>query len=168
MAFREKILVGVMVVALFYGGYTLLDFDKSPQTGPAAPEDTQAKTIALSALRIASQARLNGLELYVLETALDAKGRNPFHRLEAIAQEPSHSPQPIDIIPDFVYHGFVDMQGASLLVVINGREYQAGDQLEYLGYYLAKADKDAVLIQRRSPSGVVTWSGVVKLDTSGW
>lgn len=155
MAFREKILVGVMIAAVAYGGYTLLDFEKSTHTGPAAPQDTQAKAMALSALEVATQSRLSGLEWYILETALDSKGRNPFQRLEAMVQEMEARPDN-DARPVFVYGGFLETEGLRL-ALINGRAYAEGEYLKEPGYVLLQIREASVVVAHQLPSGVETW-----------
>ncbi|WP_028571480.1 hypothetical protein [Desulfonatronum lacustre] len=169
MALREKILVGLMLAAVLYGGYVFLDSRRTSAPAPMVQEASPADAVAQSALDIASRSRLDSLEWYILETALDSRGRNPFQRLEDVVLEQEPAPQRgEESFPEFIYQGFVNIAGQDLFVVINGREYQTGDQLDKLGYYLAETHEDAVVIQRRTPSGAVTGTLVVDLEGASW
>jgi hypothetical protein len=179
MAFREKLLVGLMVVVLLYGGYVvflegdsaIIPFSRPDQPATLGTAAEQAQTLANTALETAAQSRLSDREWYILETALAFEAPNPFHRLETVVREQEPEPAPQrreDAFPEFIYQGFVDIAGQDLFVVINGREYQAGDQLDTSGYYLAQASEDAVVIHRRTPSGTVTGTEVVELEGVGW
>ena len=156
MAIREKILVGLMISALLYGGYTLVDFErKTPPTTDV--QDTQVAAMALTALETATESRLTNLEWYILETALDTRGRNPFQRLEAMVREASRQDQPQDATrPTFVYEGFLQTEGTRL-ALINGRAYAEGEHLKEHGYVLLRIMERSVVLAQNSPSGVETW-----------
>ncbi|WP_045222676.1 hypothetical protein [Desulfonatronum thioautotrophicum] len=166
MAFREKLLVGLMIVALLYGGYAVfLDGDSTiiPITGTdqSAPPDAaavQAQALANTALETAAQSRLSNREWYILETALAFQAPNPFHRLEAVVREPVREEQPQEDMtrPKFVYEGFLETDGLRL-ALINGRAYAEGEQLKESGYVLLRISERSIDLAHISPLGKETW-----------
>lgn len=164
MALREKILVGLMLAAVLYGGYVFLDSRRTGDPAPTVQEASPAGVIAQSALDIAAQSRLDSLEWYILETALGTRGRNPFQRLEDAVQETIREGPALDAArPVFVYEGFLETEGL-LLALINGRAYAEGEYLKEPGYVLQRIMDKSIILVHRSPAGAETWREEIYLE----
>lgn len=178
MTGREKLLVGVMTLALVYAGYVFVLQD--PMHHELVQNEDQGvdvAQIAQTALATVARSRLTDIEWAILTTNLDFEVRNPFRYLERpIEAEPETAEDARTLeegLPMFVYQGFVEIFGQGLFVVINGREYQAGEQLAlenktYSGFYLSEAFTDFVIIERRNHDGTVIGSMAVELTGPSW
>ena len=138
MSKREKGILIVMVVALLYGGYSLLA--PSPETSePAVAEQTlsDVETFVLGVIAELPLFSLNKTERYTIATAAEPWAGNPFLQ---VTLEKDKAPEKLSATvpePDIplVYSGFIEL-GDRRLAILNGREYEPGDALDISGYVL--------------------------------
>jgi hypothetical protein len=133
MTNREKIIVGMAVLAVAYGAIEIL----MPRAKPAAPVQTSKGLEGLTAFisKVADAARggLGDANASIIQKAEAAWKQNPFLKIarpqpsaSVSAEAPKGKPRPA---PSLAYSGFIDV-GERRLAIINGLEYETGDRLE--------------------------------------
>lgn len=136
---REKIITGLALAAVLYGGYALL-------TGGSGPENRQGKTGDLAGFvaqvsERTGKNRLSEAELHTILKAAEPWKENPFlrGRERDFMSAASEDTGPRDGKKEgaFVYSGYIEIAGKKI-AIINGVEYEAGDKLEEEGYVLRK------------------------------
>lgn len=157
MSTREKVLVGLMVVALLYAALELLYFlsDESPsgRQGPGFDTESARDLSAKEAQRLA-ESDLETIHAHVLRAAMREAAKEPFQprpdylletdEAEDFTAEESKG-RKMDS-PRFVYSGYLEM-GRIRMAVINGIEYRAGDELEDADYMVIDIKPEKVLLQ---------------------
>ena len=144
MSKREKILVGLSLVAVIYGIY--IWFLSSPQQATTAFGDNDQKALKAFILKVAEKTskRLSKSQAYVLRKAETQWKQDPLIQIEPKAPEEVEDRQEPVLTSEANYTGFLRM-GDKRLAIINGMEYEAGDILE----------PDGFIIRSISPSRVV-------------
>jgi len=137
---RERILLGVMGAAILASAVYLL----WPSAAPPSPEMTPQK---LEESRKAAEAQLQALERVKLsnrEMHAVTNSQEPWPR-DPLAPRPPDPETAVDK-DKFHYTGFVRI-GDRKLAVINGREYQVGEQLETGGFEVVEITPSEVVLQ---------------------
>ena len=145
MSKREKILVGLMVLAVAYGCYVW--FLPSTQQAATVKDDNQQKALNAFIMKVAEKTTtgLSKNMAYVLQKAETKWERDPFVQIEPkVPEEKKESPQPVLTIKK-KYTGFLEM-GDNRLAIIDGMEYEAGDMLEPGGYTIRSISPSRVVI----------------------
>ena len=166
MSKREKIIVGLMVAAALYGGYTFLF---SGSTGGKKKSYGQTQ-VAINAFVADLAKRVQGADTTATDTEILEKSsaewqKDPFlvvKKSGASEDEAAKEPEIIDrgeLTGSFKYSGYMEM-GKSKLAIINGREYEEGDQLAVQGAALKKISAGEVHIYLHAKKGII----VVPID----
>ena len=166
MSKREKIIVGLMVVAALYGGYTFLF---SGSAGGKKKSYGQPQ-VGVNDLVAGLIKRIQGADTTAADTEILEKSsaqwqKDPFlvvKKSRAPEEETEKEPEIIargDLTGSFNYSGYMEM-GKNKLAIINGREYEEGDQLAIQGAALKKISAGEVHIYVDAKKGVV----VVPID----
>jgi hypothetical protein len=139
---REKILLACMGAVGVAAAAVLLWPSSPAQQNQVKLEEVSKGAQALAASM--GRLKLSKVENYILSRAAQPWTVDPFY------------PQPLDTggkgggggqaAPAFVYSGFIDA-GTRKLAVINGTEYQAGEQLESGGYEVVDITADQVVLE---------------------
>lgn len=137
---REKILLGGMGAAILVAAVYLL----WPSSAPRSPEMTpqqlaDSKKAAESQLQSLERIQLSPREIQAVNNAQKPWPRDP------LSPKPPDPEAQVDR-DKFHFTGFVRV-GASSLAVINGREYQVGEQLESGGFEVFEITPEAVVLQ---------------------
>jgi hypothetical protein len=145
MSKREKILVGLMSLAVVYGIYVW--FLSAPQQTASVKGHNQQKLLNAFIIKVAEKTT-TGLPkkmAYVLEKAEAKWERDPLIRIEPkTAAEEEDSQQPV-LSSKVTYTGFLRM-GDKRLAIINGMEYETGDRLEPSGFIIRSISASRVII----------------------
>jgi len=147
MSKREKIIVGLMVVAVAYGVYTL--FLSTPPR-PAATVSGAKELVTLNAFitKVAEKAKtgFSKKQAYILQKAQAAWKQDPLIKIRpqktADEKESGESPK---LKAGILYTGVLQM-GERRLAIINGMEYEAGDKLEPGGFIIRNILPNHVVI----------------------
>ncbi len=152
---REKIILGVMAVAVLYGVYALFFAGGGRKTAAlATPDGPSLQTIVTQAAAKISAADHRKRDALLLKAAAAELSRNPFPRPQADAAalerariEKAKQAQAIlrALAGRFVYSGYLAM-GTHRFAVINGIEYTVGDAIPPEGDVLRQIGPDAVVI----------------------
>jgi hypothetical protein len=157
MTTREKIIVGVMILTVIYGAYTLF-LGGEPTLAPqransdASVGDTQKFVIDVA--QKLQKSAPSEADQYSLEQAGRNWQKDPFLRsVAALTAElepnlpvevPKEKPKPVEK-PDLSYSGFLQM-GAKRMAIINGMEYEEGEMLPVSGYFIRSITPKSVVI----------------------
>jgi hypothetical protein len=157
MTKREKIIVGVMCVAIVYGAYELLGTRGSKKsTAPAAttkvnPEDETRKFVTDMTQKLVAE-RMRTEDQHAVNQASSEWTKDPFIQstapLESKSSGSAPPKQPNDVsiaAPAFAFTGFLQM-GDMQLAIINGLEYAVGDTIGTNGHYVESISPEGVVI----------------------
>jgi hypothetical protein len=145
MSKREKILVGLSILAVVYGLYVW--FLGSPQQAAIADGDKDQKELKAFILKVAEKtaARLSENQTYALQKAQDPWERDPLFQIEPKMPEEVEERQEPVLTTKAIYTGFLRM-GDKRLAIINGMEYEIGDVLEPDGFIIRSISPNRVVI----------------------
>ena len=149
MTTREKIIVALMVLAVAYGGYALF-FEKPP--GPKTLQ-TQAGLDSLNKFitQIAETTKsgLSEGDAYVIQEAESQWYQDPMvtinTKTESEVKEKQEEVQAPPPGVKIVYSGYLQM-GDKSLAIVNGMEYEAGDELIQGGYVIRNISPSRVVL----------------------
>jgi hypothetical protein len=147
---REKVIVILMIVAIAYGIY---DFFLASPSKPIETFDAAMELEELDKLRShvtgeLAKEKISGTEDYVITQAERDWQKDPFLQMKVPQVKPSIKAEAMRVAVDFKYSGFVEL-GAKRTAVINGMEYQTGDELDPGGYMLREISPKRVVIEVR-------------------
>lgn len=148
MSNREKTLVGLMLLAVVYGIYTL--FLASPQQTDGGKGGREQKSLNQFIIQIAQKTNTaaTGDQGYILKKAQQDWQRDPLARIAS--EKSDDADRQWNMLKSaLVYTGFLQM-GDKRLAIINGTEYESGDLLEPGGYVIRRIYPDHVVISARS------------------
>lgn len=136
MSKREQIILIIMGLAILAGGYIFL-FTGSSGTGRVDSEKKlkELNRFVSDVAKSLSRKDLSGKETYVLDRASAKWAKDPFLEKAELSPE-SRKDIEIDtsaIAKSFSYSGYLEM-GNRKLAVINGMEYEIGEELGRAGY----------------------------------
>ena len=146
MTNREKIIVGLMLLVVVYGVYTLF---LSPPPNPGSLRSAKQQT-SLNAFvtKVAEKSKigLSKKQTYIMEKAQAAWKKDPFIQISPQqAKEEKIVDKPAVLTSSILYTGFLQM-GDTRLAIINGIEYEAGDKLEPGGFVIQNIHPNHVVI----------------------
>jgi len=146
MTNREKIIVGLATLALGYGALQLLlpRANVAPVPQPQSMEGLNAFIAKVSDATRAGTAEAGAI---VIQKAEAAWKQDPFLEIQkAKAADPTATrPKETARITGLVYNGFIEL-GSKRLAIINGQEYEAGDQLNPGGFTIKSILPTRVMI----------------------
>jgi hypothetical protein len=145
MSKREKILIGLMLLAVVYGIYAW--FLSSPQQAATLNNNYEQKALKAFIIKVAEKSTtgLSKNQAYVLQKAEAKWKRDPLIQIEPkTSEEEEDSQQPV-LTSKIMYTGFLRM-GDKRLAIINGMEYEAGDRLEPGGFVIRSISPSRVVI----------------------
>jgi hypothetical protein len=143
MSNREKIIIGLMIAAVLYGGFELIFAKRGADRTPAALEDLSGFVAEMGALAAASEGA--GSESYVIEKAAADWKRDPFVPAPMVAEYEAKTSdtgvvgEALKVIQGgelgLTYTGYL-LSGENSLAIVNGLEYEVGETLEMPGGYI--------------------------------
>jgi hypothetical protein len=155
MTTREKIIVGLMCLAILYGAWELVGNrgTAKPTAPPAGNTVDQVRTFVGDLTQKMVAEKVPAEYLYLINQASDQWNKDPF----ILTQEPLSTerksertktePEKISARPTLEYSGYLQV-GTSILAIINGMEYAVGDALTLEGYYVKSVSPRNVVIAR--------------------
>jgi hypothetical protein len=154
MTKREKIIVGLMLLTVVYGIYTVF-FERRGNVGsaPAFSSTNELENLNTFIAKVAetSKAGLSEPDKYIIARAEAEWKQDPLINVELTNQPESEIQKSKAVtkavIPNLKvsYTGFMQM-GDKALAIINGMEYSAGDELEQGGYVVRSITPSQVVI----------------------
>lgn len=136
---REKIMLGGMGAAILASVVYLLWPSSAPPSLEMTPEKlADSRKAAESQLQALERVKLSPREIHAVTNAQEAWPRDP------LAPKPPDPEAQVDR-DKFQFTGFIRI-GDRSLAVINGREYQVGEQLESGGFEVGEITPEAVVL----------------------
>jgi hypothetical protein len=160
MTSREKIIVGLMLLTVGYGVYTVFFEGKggAPEiTTISATKELENLNSFITKVAEASKSGLSEEDKYIIELAEAEWKQDPLIRAELKDRPESEIKKAAQVtkvsIPDLniSYTGFMQM-GDIKFAIINGVEYATGDRLEQGDYILRSITPSRVVIVSTGPS----------------
>ena len=146
MTNREKIIVGLAALALGYGALQLLlpRANVAPVPQPQSLEGLNAFIATVSDATRSGTAEAGAI---VIQKAEAAWKQDPFLEIQKVkAADPTATrPKETVRLTGLVYNGFIEL-GSKRLAIINGQEYEAGDQLNPGGFTIKSILPTRVMI----------------------
>lgn len=137
---REKILLAVMGAAIVVAAGYLFWPSTAPPPSVMTPQQlAESKTAGEAQLQALEKIQLSDREIHAVKNA-----QQPWP-LDPLTVRPPDPEAQVDR-DKFQYTGFVRV-GQMALAVINGREYQTGEQLESGGFEVVEITPEAVVLQ---------------------
>lgn len=155
MTRREKALLGAAAASLIYGvvGFISPWLEETGRIAPDAVRTAQAKDIEEAVRAAVGEDRpepMGAVEARVMALLRERSVREPF--LDSAHLPRTAEPErPVGDDPPFAYSGFLQA-GGKTFAVINGIEYQIGEELAEGEYVLKRATADQAVIARK-PGG---------------
>ena len=138
MANREKIIVLVMIIVVAYGGYSYF----SDTGGKAIVESSkqniaELKKFVVDAATSLSNEYISAADKYIIDQAEKVWPQDPFLQTGALlTSEPFEARAEVTVqTVQISYTGFLQTPD-TLMAIVNGTEYETGDQLSETGYYV--------------------------------
>lgn len=152
MTLRERIIVGLMVATVAYGGYAasrLMIRRSAPDARVDVGRTSDLREFAAAARLSVTATRPRPGEYEVLDKAAAPWKVSPF-------QEWSPPPAPVarpavvaPVVPVFHYTGFV-RQGEMRFAILNGHEYRAGEAVAPGDFMVVSVEPDRVVLAAKS------------------
>jgi hypothetical protein len=138
MAKREKIIILVMLIVVAYGGYAYF-LDSGDKTIVESSKQTIAelKKFVIDAATSLSNEYVSAADKYIIDQAEKVWPQDPFLQSGAmLTSEPfqAHAEVTVQTV-QISYTGYLQTPD-SLIAIINGAEYETGDQMNETGYYV--------------------------------
>ncbi len=147
---QQIIIISIMVLVVLYGAY---DFFIVPRT-KSVSFDAGKKPVELEAFTadvMANMAKvsLSAADAYTINRAETEWTRDPFYEKKSfrdwkMLKEPGAG-KDSKAEPGFNYSGYLSIDNKEM-AIINGVEYESGDNLDIEGYVLEKISTDRVVI----------------------
>lgn len=172
---RQKILLGLMVAVLLWGGYVQF-LDTEPASGQqnGALDEAAARREVTKAVqrigKLSGEVKVTELELERVRQAARPLEALPFYSSSQNFYLADSGPQEITSdFSEYKYNGYMDVNG-NIFAIINGLEYTVGEELESSGFIIQSITRSFVVIESADENGnrVVTRKvPFVEEDTGG-
>jgi hypothetical protein len=162
MTTREKIIVGLMGVAILYGAWELLGNQRNAKPTSLATDNPvqQVRTFVSGLSQKIVADKIPAEYQYLISQASDRWVKDPFIltqgplSVEKTKVTKKNQPEKPIARPTFVYSGFLKI-GKSTLAIINGLEYAVGDALATNDYFVKSVSPRQVVIRQINGSETV-------------
>jgi hypothetical protein len=154
MTNREKIIVGLMLLTVVYGVYTVFFEGKrsvEPLAAIGSAKELENLNSFITKIAEASKAGISEADKYIIDRAETEWKQDPLISVNLTNRPESESQKSKEVtqvsIPDLKvsYTGFMKM-GDKTFAIINGVEYAAGDPLEQGDYVVRSITPSQVVI----------------------
>lgn len=145
---REKIIVFMMIIAALYGAYNLFlsPGDKSPVLA-SKEKMVELKNFVVDAATNLSSESVSAADTYIIEQAEKVWPESPFIQSgKLLTSQPFEAKTDVKVEKiKLAYTGYLQVEN-SLLAIVNGMEYETGEQLGEAGYYVKSISPNNVVI----------------------
>jgi hypothetical protein len=143
---REKIIVGLLCGSILYGLASLVFFpgERKPLF-VSEKELTELKSLAGILSEDLDKGAIKDSERRILELTDMPWGADPFvgKKLAVVASKGKERREMV-----FAYTGYID-SGGKKLAIVNGLEYESGDELRPGGYFMVAIDESQVILREK-------------------
>jgi hypothetical protein len=148
---REKIVVFAALVAVIYAAYSLFMASPSKQTNiDTNKKKTEITQFIANLSEGLDKDALQKTDIYIIARAEAEWEKDPFLKTE-LAKE-SKMPKQQEV--SFSYSGYIKM-GDKKLAIINGVEYETGEELKLAGYIVERIEPLKVVIRGKEKQTII-------------
>jgi len=152
MVTRQRVILLLMVAVILYGVYNF--FFSRPETTvvkSSMKRLEELKTFVVDAATNLSREYVSAADRYIIQQAEKAWPRNPFLQTgELLKSKPVEARAGVSIeTVQLAYTGFLQISDR-FLAIVNGMEYEVGEQLAEVGYFVENITPAAVVIRSES------------------
>ena len=140
MANREKIILLAMIIVVAYGGYSYFsDSGDNPIVESSNQTLSEMKKFVIDAATNLSNENISAADKYIIDQAEKVWPQDPFLQSGArLTSEQFEARAEVTVeTVQISYTGFLQTSDA-LIAIVNGTEYETGDQLNETGYYVKR------------------------------
>ena len=147
---QQIIIISIMVVAILYGAYNFFIVPGTKSVSfDAGKKPVELEAFVADVTANMTKGSLSAADAYTINSAETAWKRDPFYEKKSfrdwrMLKEPK-ADKDSKAEPIFNYSGYLKFDKKEM-VIINGVEYEAGNNLEIEGYVLEKIAPDKVVI----------------------
>ena len=148
MSTREKIIIGLMALAVIYGVYAVFLSGPQEETAFKSGGDKELEALNLFISKVADKTKnsRSGQQAYILHKAQIEWKQDPLLQIkQKMSKEEEAERRPLVLESKILYTGFLQM-GDKRLAIINGIEYEIGDPLEPGGLIVRNIHPNYVVI----------------------
>jgi hypothetical protein len=145
---RERIIVGLMIVVVAYGVYSLFLAPGEESPTPGSQEKmTELKNFVVDAATNLTRETVSAADKYIIEQADKAWPASPFLQSgNILTSQPFEAKAEVTVESiKLAFTGFLQTENR-LLAIVNGMEYETGEQLTEPGYYVRSISPSKVVI----------------------
>jgi len=138
MANREKIIVLVMIIVVAYGAYSYFSDTGGKTIVESSKQNiAELKKFVVDAATSLSNEYISAADKYIIDQAEKVWPQDPFLQTGALlTSEPFEARAEVTVqTVQISYTGFLQTPDM-LMAIVNGTEYETGDQLSETGYYV--------------------------------
>ena len=161
---REKIIIGLMTLAILYGLFELLWHPATKDTYKGIGEDNKTLNELIAGIgQGITGGSLTQAEQYILASAQDEWPQDPFSDVPLDMLEGDYGADVEEMVadmqisglePGFIYSGFL-IVGDKRIAIIDGHEYEKGDELTSGLYTVQGIDPEKVSIRDKKNSRTI-------------
>lgn len=140
MANREKIILLVMISVIAFGGYTYFSNSGTRTLIDNSKQNlSELKSFVIGAATSLSNEYISAADRYIIDQAEKVWPQDPFLQTGTrLTSEPFEARAEVTVqTVQISYTGFLQTSDA-LIAIVNGTEYETGDQLNETGYYVKR------------------------------
>ncbi len=148
MANREKIILLMMIIVAAYGGYSYFSDSSSNIIVEGSNQKlSEMKKFVIDAATNLSNEYISAADKYIIDQAEKVWPQDPFLQSGArLTSEPFEARAEVTVqTVQISYTGFLQTSDA-LIAIVNGTEYETGDQLNETGYYVKKISPSKIVL----------------------
>lgn len=145
---RERVIILLMIIAVIYGAYSLMfATGEEPSAQGSKEKMMELKNFVVDAATHLSSETISAADTYIIAQAEKAWPESPFLRSGSIlTSQPFASKAKVTRESvKMAYTGYLQTEN-SLLAIVNGMEYETGEQLRETGYYIKSISPHKVVI----------------------
>ena len=162
MTTREKIIVGLMCLAIVYGAWELLGNREKTTATPSVAENpvAQARSLISELSQKVIADRVPDTYHYIIDQAGETWTKDPFLlQNDTVTTQKSVEKAPVTKKekvrrPPLAYTGFLQA-GKAKLAIINGLEYAVGDSLNFDDFYVKAILPQKVIVAQTKGPGIM-------------
>ena len=148
MAKREKVILILAGIALLYGAFSLFPFSGSKRAPVNTGEELNAlnKLITDVSLSLGKDAPDKTVTFMIAAAEAEWTKDPFFDKKPSAIKKIEENPKTAATAMTFVYSGYLEMEGKRICI-INGMEYESGEEMATGGYVVRKIDPKNVVIE---------------------
>jgi hypothetical protein len=147
-----------MIIVVAYGGYSYFsDSDDQAIVSSSRQKLAELKKFVIDAATNLSNEYISAADKYIIDQAEKVWPQDPFLKAAApLTSEPFQASAEVTIqTVQMFYTGFLQTSDA-LIAIVNGSEYETGDQLSDAGYYVKQILPSKIILGIENSPDTIT------------